>query len=176
MLRPDGLLHAWTDVEEYFEVMTALVAENSHYLALPTPAERPPLHDMDYHTSFERKKRKLGLPIFRACWKRGHTERDVRNRPAVRELHGIPIQIGRSYKEWWFLALILAAASLLAGGSLLFVVKHPLRPRRADRRGRSRLQRACACSLPAADSRSRSPLTDFASATAGESANSATTG
>jgi hypothetical protein len=25
---------------------------------------------MDYQTSFERKKRKLGLPIFRARWKR----------------------------------------------------------------------------------------------------------
>ena len=34
------------------------------------PEERAARHDMDYHTSFERKKRKLGLPIFRACWSR----------------------------------------------------------------------------------------------------------
>ena len=73
VLKPDGLLHAWTDVAEYFEVMTALVAENHDFVALPPPAERPPIHDMDYHTSFERKKRKLGLPIFRARWKRRAT-------------------------------------------------------------------------------------------------------
>ncbi len=67
---PGGLLHAWTDVEEYFGVMTTLVAENPDFVPLPPPDERPSQHDMDYHTSFERKKRKLGLPIFRARWKR----------------------------------------------------------------------------------------------------------
>jgi tRNA (guanine-N7-)-methyltransferase len=70
IIRPDGMLHAWTDVAEYFEVMTALVAGNSAFVALPPPLERPATHDMDYQTSFERKKRKLGLPIFRARWKR----------------------------------------------------------------------------------------------------------
>jgi tRNA (guanine-N7-)-methyltransferase len=71
ILSTGGMLHARTDVEEYFGVMTALVAGNPAFLAVPPPAERPPEHDMDYHTSFERKKRKLGLPIFRACWQRG---------------------------------------------------------------------------------------------------------
>jgi tRNA (guanine-N7-)-methyltransferase len=70
ILAQGGLLHARTDVEEYFGVMTALVAENTAFLAMPPPLERLPEHDMDYHTSFERKKRKLGLPIFRACWQR----------------------------------------------------------------------------------------------------------
>jgi tRNA (guanine-N7-)-methyltransferase len=70
ILKPEGLLHAWTDVEEYFGVMTALVAANADFILLPAPPERPAEHDMDYQTSFERKKRKLGLPIFRACWKR----------------------------------------------------------------------------------------------------------
>jgi tRNA (guanine-N7-)-methyltransferase len=70
ILKPDGLLHAWTDVAEYFEVMTTLVAANSDFLELPPPPERPATHDMDYQTSFERKKRKLGFPIFRARWKR----------------------------------------------------------------------------------------------------------
>jgi tRNA (guanine-N7-)-methyltransferase len=68
ILEPGGLLHAWTDVEEYFGVMRALVAANPALAALPPPAERQAAHDMDYHTSFERKKRKLGLPIFRAKW------------------------------------------------------------------------------------------------------------
>ena len=68
ILQPGGLLHAWTDVEEYFGVMQKLVAENPAFSPLPSPEERTAEHDMDYHTSFERKKRKLGLPIYRACW------------------------------------------------------------------------------------------------------------
>lgn len=39
-----------------------------------------------------------------------------------------PIQIGRSYREWWFLALIFAAVCLLASSAMLFVVKQPLAP------------------------------------------------
>ncbi|HEY3965624.1 MAG TPA: tRNA (guanosine(46)-N7)-methyltransferase TrmB [Planctomycetaceae bacterium] len=70
ILEPGGLLHAWTDVEEYFGVMNLLVAENPAFEPLPPPTERAALNDMDYHTSFERKKRKLGLPIFRARWQR----------------------------------------------------------------------------------------------------------
>jgi tRNA (guanine-N7-)-methyltransferase len=70
LLKPGGLLHAWTDVEEYFGVMTDLVAANADFILLPPPPERPAEHDMDYQTSFERKKRKLGLPIFRARWTR----------------------------------------------------------------------------------------------------------
>lgn len=70
LLRPEGVLHAWTDVEEYFHTMSSLVAANALFAELPQPDERPARHDMDYHTSFERKKRKLGLPIFRARWKR----------------------------------------------------------------------------------------------------------
>jgi len=70
VLKPDGHLHAWTDVEEYFGVMTALVAESPAFRAGAPPEERAARHDMDYHTSFERKKRKLGLRIFRACWSR----------------------------------------------------------------------------------------------------------
>jgi tRNA (guanine-N7-)-methyltransferase len=70
ILKPGGLLHAWTDVEEYFGVITDLVTCNADFVLLPAPRERSAEHDMDYQTSFERKKRKLGLPIFRACWKR----------------------------------------------------------------------------------------------------------
>jgi tRNA (guanine-N7-)-methyltransferase len=68
ILVPGGLLHAWTDVEEYFGVMSALVAAKPAFAQLPPPTERQALHDMDYHTSFERKKRKLGLTIYRARW------------------------------------------------------------------------------------------------------------
>ena len=68
LLLPGSLLHAWTDVEEYFQVMLETVSKEPRFAPLPTPAERPAEHDLDYHTNFERKKRQEGLPIFRACW------------------------------------------------------------------------------------------------------------
>ncbi len=70
LLIPGGYLHSWTDVGEYFEVISALMNHHSEYTALPTPLEKSPEHDMDYRTSFERKKRKLGLPIYRGLWQR----------------------------------------------------------------------------------------------------------
>jgi tRNA (guanine-N7-)-methyltransferase len=70
LLRVGGRLHAWTDVPEYFEIMLQVVAGQPAFAALPPPDERAPEHDMDYHTSFERKKRKAGLPIHRARWER----------------------------------------------------------------------------------------------------------
>ncbi|MSR56334.1 MAG: tRNA (guanosine(46)-N7)-methyltransferase TrmB [Planctomycetaceae bacterium] len=70
LLPPGGQLHGWTDVEEYFGVIVELVAANPAFRLLPPPEERPALHDMDYHTSFERKKRRIGLPIYRAMWQR----------------------------------------------------------------------------------------------------------
>jgi tRNA (guanine-N7-)-methyltransferase len=70
VLRPGGLLHVVTDVEEYFRVMTALLAENTRLQALPPPEERPPAHDLDYLTNFERKFRKEGRPIYRGTYVR----------------------------------------------------------------------------------------------------------
>jgi len=70
ILRGGGLLHAWTDVEEYFGVMCEVMRANADFRELPPPAEREPQHDMDYHTNFERKKRQLGLPIYRGLWER----------------------------------------------------------------------------------------------------------
>ena len=74
LLIPDGLLHAWTDVEEYFGVMSALMDHHDDFSKLPPPEERAPTDDMDYQTSFERKKRKLGLPIYRGKWQRKSTK------------------------------------------------------------------------------------------------------
>ncbi len=68
-LKPGGLLHSWTDVAEYFEVIAALMNHDPRFEALPPPEEQQPAHDMDYQTSFERKKRKTGQPIHRGCWK-----------------------------------------------------------------------------------------------------------
>lgn len=70
VLKPEGLLHSWSDVEEYFEVISALMNHHPEFLALAPPPERSPEHDMDYQTSFERRSRKSGLPIYRGLWQR----------------------------------------------------------------------------------------------------------
>jgi tRNA (guanine-N7-)-methyltransferase len=69
-LKPNGLLHSWTDVGEYFEVIAALMDHHPEFETLPPPDERDPEHDMDFQTSFERKSRKAGRPIHRGLWRR----------------------------------------------------------------------------------------------------------
>jgi len=69
VLKPGGLVHSWTDVEEYFGVISALMDHDTRFENLPRPVEREPTDDLDYQTSFERKKRKAGCTIYRGCWK-----------------------------------------------------------------------------------------------------------
>jgi tRNA (guanine-N7-)-methyltransferase len=70
LLKPGGILHSWTDVEEYWGVISALMDHHADFETLPPPPERPAEHDLDFQTSFERKKRQLGLPIYRGQWRR----------------------------------------------------------------------------------------------------------
>ncbi len=70
ILRPGGLLHSWTDVGEYFEVISELMESHPLFETLPPPEEREPEHDMDYETSYERKGRQRGATIHRGLWQR----------------------------------------------------------------------------------------------------------
>ncbi len=70
ILEDGGEVHSWTDVAEYFDVIRSLMDGHPHFTPLAPPDERTPEHDMDYQTSFERKKRRLGLPIYRGRWQR----------------------------------------------------------------------------------------------------------
>jgi len=69
-LQPEGLLHGWTDVFDYWELMTGHIREHGGFEELPAPEERPAEHHMDYQTSFERKKRRAGWPIYRGLWRK----------------------------------------------------------------------------------------------------------
>jgi tRNA (guanine-N7-)-methyltransferase len=69
-LKSGGLLHSWTDVEEYFTVISSLMDHHQSFETLPPPEERPAAHDLDYQTSFERKKRQAGETIYRGRWRR----------------------------------------------------------------------------------------------------------
>jgi tRNA (guanine-N7-)-methyltransferase len=70
-LRPGGRLFVVTDVEDYFRVITDLVAQNTRLRPLPVPDLNEPSHDLDYLTNFERKFRQAGRAIFRAFYERG---------------------------------------------------------------------------------------------------------
>ncbi|MEX2285967.1 MAG: tRNA (guanosine(46)-N7)-methyltransferase TrmB [Planctomycetaceae bacterium] len=68
-LKPGGLVHSWTDVEEYFVVISALMNHDQRFEPLPTPPVQNAEHDLDYRTSFERKKRQAGRTIHRGMWR-----------------------------------------------------------------------------------------------------------
>jgi len=69
-LETGGLLHSWTDVEDYFSVIRALMDHHAAFEILPPPAEQAPAHDLDFQTSFERRKRQIGATIYRGLWKK----------------------------------------------------------------------------------------------------------
>jgi len=66
VLVPGGRLKFVTDVADYFEMVTGLLAEVPAFRMLPPPSEHEPTHDMDYLTNFERKFRREGRPIHRS--------------------------------------------------------------------------------------------------------------
>lgn len=70
VVQPNGHVHSWSDVAEYFDIIRSLMDAQPDFNTLPPPVERDPEHDMDYQTSFHRKKRQLGLPIYRGLWQR----------------------------------------------------------------------------------------------------------
>ena len=70
VVRPGGWVHHWTDVADYYAMVRGLMDPHPQFLICTPPAERDAANDMDYQTSFERKKRKLGFPIYRALWQR----------------------------------------------------------------------------------------------------------
>lgn len=71
VLKPGGIFHFWTDVEQYFEETVGLMKEYSD-LTGPHDVEEPPSsHDMDYRTHFERRMRKNDHPVFRSQFHKG---------------------------------------------------------------------------------------------------------
>lgn len=66
VLQPGGVLHFWSDVEEYFQATLQMVHEHTSLRGpFPTP-EQAAAHDLDYQTNFERRMRLQGKPIHRA--------------------------------------------------------------------------------------------------------------
>ncbi|MFM7926579.1 MAG: tRNA (guanine(46)-N(7))-methyltransferase TrmB [Pirellula sp.] len=66
VLKPNGQLHFWTDVLDYYEIAIPRIVEltdlsGPFYVPEPTAT-----HSMDYRTHFERRTRLNGLPVYRA--------------------------------------------------------------------------------------------------------------
>ena len=69
-LTSGGAFHFWTDVSEYFDATLALVAAETSLSGPLEVAERPPEHDLDYRTHFERRTRLSGEPVYRAQFRK----------------------------------------------------------------------------------------------------------
>ncbi len=70
VLRGDGTLHFWTDVEEYFVTTLELISQSSTLAGPFEVPESAPTHDMDYRTHFERRMRQHDESVFRAEFRR----------------------------------------------------------------------------------------------------------
>jgi tRNA (guanine-N7-)-methyltransferase len=65
-LQPDGRLHFWTDVREYYEQSLELIAAHTPLVGPLEVPERPAEHDLDFRTHFERRTRMHGEAVYRA--------------------------------------------------------------------------------------------------------------
>ena len=65
-LEPQGRLHFWTDVKDYFEATLELIAQQTLLVGPLEVSETSPEHDLDYRTHFERRTRLSEQPVYRA--------------------------------------------------------------------------------------------------------------
>jgi tRNA (guanine-N7-)-methyltransferase len=65
-LAPQGKLHFWTDVAEYFQDTLGLIATQTSLLGPVPVEERPAAHHLDYRTHYERRTRLEQKPVYRA--------------------------------------------------------------------------------------------------------------
>ena len=72
-----GVLHVWTDVEEYFEEAMAAAAGAGVFSPPADVPQRQAEHDLDYRTHFERRTRLAGQPVWRAALERTSAEPKV---------------------------------------------------------------------------------------------------
>ena len=70
VVQPGGEVHSWSDVEDYFQVISALMDHHAAFEKLDAPAWHEPAHDLDYLTSFHRRRTQSGAPTFQGRWRR----------------------------------------------------------------------------------------------------------
>lgn len=70
VLKPNGELHFWTDVQEYFDSALEQVAESTQLHGPQPVEEKPAEHDLDYRTHFERRMRRHNEPVYRSLYRK----------------------------------------------------------------------------------------------------------
>jgi tRNA (guanine-N7-)-methyltransferase len=65
-LQPGGVLHYWTDVEQYFQTGLSLICAETRLAGPLDVPEAPAQADLDYRTHFERRMRLGGQKVYRA--------------------------------------------------------------------------------------------------------------
>ncbi|HEV3237347.1 MAG TPA: tRNA (guanosine(46)-N7)-methyltransferase TrmB [Gemmataceae bacterium] len=70
VLRPGGHLHLATDVDEYFEVMAALLAKQERLDRVSLVKSELPSQESEFQTNFERKSIIQGRSVNRAVYRR----------------------------------------------------------------------------------------------------------
>lgn len=70
VVKHGGLVHSWTDVEDYFKVISALMNHHAEFEPLPPAPEPEGKDDLDYLTGFHRSRKIAGCAIYRGQWRR----------------------------------------------------------------------------------------------------------
>lgn len=65
-----GYVHSWSDVGEYFEVISALMNNHPEFSPLEAPPEPEGVDENDFLTGYHRRGRRMGCEIHRGLWKR----------------------------------------------------------------------------------------------------------
>jgi len=70
LLRPGGMLHFWTDVQEYFQASLEMIAEKIPLEGPLSVPERIAAHELDYRTHFERRMRLHQHAVYRSQFRK----------------------------------------------------------------------------------------------------------
>ncbi len=70
VVKHGGHVHSWSDVEEYFGIISALMNHHPEFEPIPPAPEPEGKDDADYLTGFHRSRKKAGCTIYRGLWRR----------------------------------------------------------------------------------------------------------
>jgi tRNA (guanine-N7-)-methyltransferase len=87
VLRLGGRLEVATDVEEYFQIIRELLAQQLLLRSVPVSESAQPKHDMDYLTNFERKSLQRGTPVYRGRYVRVESPLQAEDQGDASDVH-----------------------------------------------------------------------------------------
>jgi tRNA (guanine-N7-)-methyltransferase len=70
IVKHGSYVHSWTDVGDYYNVISSLMNHHTEFEAQQPPSEPAGAHDDDYLTGFHRRGRLMGCTIYRGLWRR----------------------------------------------------------------------------------------------------------